>query len=355
MKKKNIFFGISILEIIISIYSIIFRNDILESNLIKINQMMERVGEESQKLFSNIIDNMSTTTIIINAVMCIIIAICIILMAYKDNFSKYRTKLIVLSIIGYTFSDNNYIGLLFIIELIMSVCIKKEKIEIKKEKKELPVLEKHSTNLKEIILGMLFIVFYFSDNILANYIPKSFIIPYIILFEIVLIILAILLYRTDLKRDLNVLKDNFKLYITYALKKWGIMLLVMVIVNIIITAITGEIKESVNQQMLQKLPLLYVIPSAIIMAPIVEETIFRVILRKIIRNDKVFIIISGILFGMLHVTHEPTIISMITSSIPYIVMGCFMAHAYVKTNNMTTSMFIHAFQNTLGCISLLSV
>ena len=357
MNRKNFFIGVGIIEILYSIYAIIFSNRVLEIQIAQLKKLVEVTKSEflSDSL-SSTINSLNTGSIIAYGIIGIIIGTILIWLASKNNFKKDKLKFIVLSIFGYLLSTNSYIELLFIITLVVSLFIKKEKVEVKKdvkEKKEVKVLKKHGTNKRDILLGIGFVLLYFSDNIWGKYIPKSFALPILLAFEFILIVLALLLYKDDLKRDFKELKNNLGMYLKYCFKTWGLMLVAMYAIGIVIILITGEVNQSANQQMLQKLPLLYLIPSALIMAPIVEETIFRFVFRKIIRDDTLFIILSGLCFGLLHVTVEANILSAFISSLSYIAMGLFLAHSYAKTNNMTTSMIIHCIQNTMACILML--
>jgi membrane protease YdiL (CAAX protease family) len=355
MNNKKIFVGLSFIEIIISIYAIINRNSILESEISRLNDTVKNMSSSMKEYMNLIIENMNTTTIIISAVLGIILALIIMYIAFKDDFKKNRTKLIVFTLLGYVFAVNNYAGLIYLVGLIIALCIKKDKVkkEIKEEK--IPELENHKTSKRDILFGIGFILLYFSDRLWGDFIPKSLAITTVVIFELSLIVLALLLYKNDLKKDFNILKNNFKAYFKYCLKKWGKMLLTMMGIGFLMMIIFGGVNESVNQEMLKKLPMLYVIPSAIIMAPIVEEMIFRVIFRKIIRNDTLFIIISALCFGLLHVTNEPSILDALKSSVTYITMGAFLAHSYVKTNNMTTSMIIHCMQNSMASIMMFMI
>jgi len=338
----------SIIEILIGIYSIVFVDKVLESQLKQINDTISGLSSGMAETFSNLLSNVNNTSIIVSSIICIVLASILLVVALKD-IENSKNKLIGLTIAIYVFAINQYAGLLAVIGLVIALTMKSNKETIKKEKTKIPVLEKHGTSVREIVIGILFVLIYFSDYLWGNYIPKSITIPIVILFEILLIILAIFIYYKDLKRDVIELKSNFKAYFIYALKTWGMMLLGIIFCALILSVFTN-IEESTNQQLLKELPLLYVIPSAIIMAPIVEETIFRVIFRKIIRNDILFIIISGISFGALHVLHESSVLDAAISSISYVVMGMFMARCYVKTNNVTTSMIVHFMQNAMASI-----
>ena len=110
--------------------------------------------------------------------------------------------------------------------------------------------------------------------------------------------------------------------------------LVYILVAIIAALLCNEI-TSANQEGIMALPVWLSLPLAVIYAPIVEETLFRGCLRRFIKNDKVFIAISAMVFGLLHtVLSETTLYNTIFMSLPYIAMGGFLAYIYVKTNNL---------------------
>lgn len=348
MKKKIYFIIMGIIEILTSIYSIVFVNKVLEANQSEIKETLNSFNSGITEKYTGLLESANSISIIIMAIICILLSIIVLNIVLRDTIYENRSGLI--GIMGglYLTSINKYAGLLAVIGFIIALSIPKEK-NIIKEKKLIPTLEKHKTSIRDILLGVLFVLFYLSDYLWADYVPRRLLIPVVVIFELLLVVFCVLIYYKDLKRDIIAFKNNFKVYFKYALKTWGLMLLTVIICALFLSMF-GKIDESTNQQLLKKLPLLYVIPSAVIMAPIVEETIFRGVLRKVIRNDLIFIIISGIAFGSLHVLKEPSILAAIKASVTYIVMGMFMARCYVKTNNITINMLIHLMQNTMASI-----
>lgn len=66
-----------------------------------------------------------------------------------------------------------------------------------------------------------------------------------------------------------------------------------------------------NQQIIEEFlnlsPIMMII-SACLFAPIEEELLFRGAIRKVIKNKKVFITVSGLIFGLIHVTDSVTLV-----------------------------------------------
>lgn len=116
------------------------------------------------------------------------------------------------------------------------------------------------------------------------------------------------------------------------------------------------------------LPLVLYCIILIIIAPIVEELIFRKsifsFLKKFNLSKNMKIVISALLFGFLHIFS--TVISLLVEgqfseiftefilSIPYIVMGFIASYTYAESDeNVICPLIIHIFNNALSCISIL--
>ena len=87
----------------------------------------------------------------------------------------------------------------------------------------------------------------------------------------------------------------------------------------------------------------------IIYAPIVEELVFRLTIRKIIKNDKLFILISTLLFGFIHILFYNYHGLEYLLVLPYMYSGFVLAYTYQKTNNILTTMILH-FINNFGVV-----
>ena len=138
----------------------------------------------------------------------------------------------------------------------------------------------------------------------------------------------------------------------YIFKWWGIMLGLSIVAAGIRLLLGGDV-ETANQAGLNSMPLWYVGPLAMIWAPFVEEGIFRGGLRRFVKNDKVFVVLSALLFGLLHtIGSETGLYNIFIQSLQYMVMGGVMAHVYTKTNNICVNMGVHCVQNTFGVVMM---
>ena len=181
--------------------------------------------------------------------------------------------------------------------------------------------------------------------------------------ELTYAVIIYLLYRNYFRIDFRELKSGFKKYFLEILKYFALFMVVK-IASAALTSIVGfalgvEIGESENQNIIIGLtssaPIMMLISTAIL-APIVEEGIFRLGFRKVINNKYLFMIISGLVFGFLHIF--PTELSMsiaLTYSITYVTMGVLLAYVYVETDNIWFPIIIHALNNFISMLAIIMI
>ena len=174
-------------------------------------------------------------------------------------------------------------------------------------------------------------------------------------------VIIYLLYRNYFRIDFKELKSGFKKYISEILKYFALFMVIKIasaaLTSIIGFALGVEIGESENQNLIVSLtssaPIMMLISTAIL-APIVEEGIFRLAFRKVINNKYLFMIISGLVFGFLHIF--PTELSMsiaLTYSITYVTMGVYLAYVYVETDNIWFPIIMHALNNLISMLAII--
>ena len=222
-------------------------------------------------------------------------------------------------------------------------------------------------NYKEIIkLVLCFLLFYFTGTIITipfkllnidyslNNNPSLY---YILTLAVNVLraILLILLYRKDLKRDFKNLKGNFWEFSDIAVKYWIIGLAIMAVSNILISLLTPA-KMAVNEEgvrtMIKASPIIMLILTTIT-APISEEILFRKSFKNVIKDKTLYILVSGLVFGALHVVTSYNTLYDLLYLIPYSALGISFAITCSKTDNVYPSMIIHAIHN--GAITLVTV
>lgn len=180
----------------------------------------------------------------------------------------------------------------------------------------------------------------------------------IILFlgDLTFLIFLIFLYRKTLIHDFKeFFQKNWKQNLKTAISYWLVGVFIMIISNLIISMImNGKISdnEEAVREMILKIPL-YMAFSLCIYAPLSEELIFRKSISEFTNHKYLYPLLSGLIFGGLHVitTIESTLDLLYL--IPYSGLGIAFALLYQKTNNIFSSIIVHAFHNTLTLILFL--
>ncbi len=120
------------------------------------------------------------------------------------------------------------------------------------------------------------------------------------------------------------------------------------IIGIIITAMIGAAKGSLvdnpAQTAVMSSNLWVIMLLMVIVAPIMEELLFRkVLIDRVVRyGEGVAILLSGLMFALFH--------GNLNQFVYAFALGVFFAFLYVKTGNVKITMFLHAFINFMGSV-----
>ena len=288
----------------------------------------------------NVTKSISNTDIVLLIIEGISLLVTLFLSLSKVDLSKYRWLIIILSILFFIFN---------IISGVIGFIVAK-KID-KREKRELPILEiNHEYKWYVYILlfiGSLLCIFFVTDFLNSKILVS--------LLYVLLIGINIFILRKDVKNSLVNFKKYFREYNSYVLGMYLKSLAIMFILSISIRMYTG-IESATNQEnivtILDSFPI-YTILLSVVFAPILEELLFRGLIRKIINDKWLFIIFSGILFGALHVIDDFQSYYELLYILVYSSLGCFLAAIYYRTNNLCANIYFHFLQNFISVCALL--
>ena len=212
--------------------------------------------------------------------------------------------------------------------------------------------------LKQPMLGLFVVISYFIYSYFQT-VPLSLIginyynlsmfdkIVYLMVTELIYLLILFFIFRKEYIRNFKDYIKNFKTYMPKYMEYWALAFSLMLISNfIIITLFPNSVatnQEAIND-ILVEAPF-YMIVSAVIFAPFLEETIFRLSFRKIFKNDLVFIILSGLVFGGLHVIGSFNNLVDLIYIIPYSIPGIVFAYTLVKSKNIFIPISLHFFHN----------
>ena len=212
---------------------------------------------------------------------------------------------------------------------------------------------------KFLLFAVLFILFIYKDLIYLipmkllkiNYksLNYNYQLLLSILASIILVGIIILIYKKYLTEKIQDYKKNFGKYFDLGLKYWFIGICSMAFFNILI-ATFSPIKEANNetlvQNMLKQAPLLSFL-SASLIAPFVEEMLFRKSLGDIFKNKKLMVVASGLFFGLLHVIFSMTSLWDLLYVLPYGALGGSFAYILYKKDNIFIPITFHVIHNAM--------
>ena len=90
---------------------------------------------------------------------------------------------------------------------------------------------------------------------------------------------------------------------------------------------------------------IYTFISAVIIAPFLEELVFRKSFRDMFSNNLLFIILSGLTFGAFHVIGSFETLFDLIYIIPYSIPGFVFAYTLSKSKNIFVPIGLHFLHN----------
>lgn len=219
-------------------------------------------------------------------------------------------------------------------------------------------MNKIQNKTNEICLGIAVILLYFFASLIStpiiellkvNEMPNILKIMWSIGYELVLLGIIILLFNKKIINDFHDMKKNHQKYFKENFKYYLIGIAVMFISNIIIIFIlnNGIAANEDNIRNLLQLNPIYIFITGVIIAPLLEELVFRQSFYNIFKNKFIFILTSGLVFGSLHVLPSMTNLTDLLYLIPYCSLGISFAYILQRTDNIFVTISLHFMHNGL--------
>ena len=213
-----------------------------------------------------------------------------------------------------------------------------------------------------IFLGILFLFLYADYFIVAIFYKINGDIKNLSMLAKIVILLSkyFILIAIFIIKDFKYLKEkwfdfikNFKKYFSISAKNWFAGFLIMIISNVIISHFVTNIgqNESSVQTLIAKLPIL-AFTMTTILAPFVEEMVFRKELQNCVDNKTLYMILSGLIFGFVHTSISTNILELLLI-IPYGALGFMFAKTINETDNIYSTILMHMLHN--GALTLLAI
>ncbi len=166
----------------------------------------------------------------------------------------------------------------------------------------------------------------------------------------IMFILVFLMLRKEIIRDVKLFFKNFSTYLNIISPIFLIGFVAQIVIGIVLILITKT--NASNQAVVTNMPLWFLIIFALLIGPAVEEGFFRGFLRKFLKNNSAFVIVSSLLFSVMHVIpyafFNPVqwlfVLQYATIAVPISIV-------YVKTNNLATTYLFHLCWNAVSLVA----
>lgn len=221
-------------------------------------------------------------------------------------------------------------------------------------------MNKYKKELKLIGITVILFLLLFTYDIIPltilginqNSLSQTSLIIYKFSMDIIFLTALFFLYRKTIIRDFKNFFKDFGNNFEYAFKYWLIGFIIMIISNLALTFIfeqgISNNEEGIRETI--KIAPLYMAFAISIFAPLSEELIFRKSFKDIFKTKYLFIIISGLIFGYLHIASSMTSLTSLLYLIPYGALGIVFSSLYAKTDNIFSTIIMHSMHNTMALV-----
>ena len=204
-------------------------------------------------------------------------------------------------------------------------------------------------------------------NIDVNIIKEKYMVYYQFIVSFILFIILLIMYFKYIKKDYCDFKKNIvkniksilKLFIIFIIVKFIVSFVTMLIVSLLgmdIESITSVNQETIIEY-IKVAPILMAFTTSLF-GPFYEEILFRLGFKKALKKGIIFVLISGLIFGVMHVfplDDEVSLLLGIIQSINYVTMGIFLAYIYNKSDNIFISIGVHFLNNFLSVLTMINM
>ena len=320
------------------VYSIVksFYGDAIDEE--KLNQILDNNTKTNYKMYS----------------VAIILDIILIILAARDVV-KNRNSIIIFGIFS-AFLTPTLIGMVMGVTILVASFM--PSYDKKYEKQIAPKVEEVNTCKPLpyiIIFSIIYIFFYYGIfSMMFKWLNlNDVMIQYSVLINSLMFsamfLLVVLMLRKEIIRDIKLFFKNFTTYLNISTPVFLIGFILQLIVGVCLLLITRTTPS--NQANVVSMPLWFLIIFAILIGPAVEEGFFRGFIRKFVKNNVAFVIISSLLFSIMHVIPFAFIYPIQwTFVLQYLTIAVPISLVYVKTNNLAVSYFFHLCWNSISIL-----
>lgn len=207
---------------------------------------------------------------------------------------------------------------------------------------------------KQILVNLLVICLYFIWpyflNSITNLFDISETISLYISFSVNFIFLFIIIYiYRKILFDCYSNIENKKIF--PSLKIFMLGLIVYASMNVIFNLINIPALSNKDAmiEMFKKIPVMFIL-NTIFYYPIIEELVFKMSLKKIIKSKWNFVIITGLLNAFFQIVFSMTNATDLLYLLPYTIFFGSLSYIYYKTDNIMYPIILRMCYNLIPCI-----
>lgn len=201
------------------------------------------------------------------------------------------------------------------------------------------------------ILGMVFIPTLVA-YIFKDYTDNSMLLT--LMGDMVLLAILLVMYFKDITNEIKIYLNKFFDSVFGEFKWYFLGIILMIVFNLIINSYMGSISdnETLVRSFIYKEPLLSFICVSLL-APFIEEIVFRKSIINICKNKWVGSIICGLLFGLAHVVSYLSDLTNLIYILPYASLGFCFAMMDYESKTIFSSITYHSFHNTFSFVLIM--
>lgn len=209
---------------------------------------------------------------------------------------------------------------------------------------------------KKILINLLVICLYFiwpylinSVNDLLN-ISKTAGLYITSVANFIFLFIIIHIYKDTLNNYCKKFKKNINQNLLNSLKIFFLGLVLYITFNVLIGILDVPVlgSQSSRIEIFKKIPIMFIL-NTIFYYPIIEEFVFKLSLKEILKNKWTFIIITGLLNAFFQIVFSISNISDLLYLIPYTIFFSSLSYIYYKTENITYPILFRMCYNLIPC------
>lgn len=195
-------------------------------------------------------------------------------------------------------------------------------------------------NRQKIMKAVLVFIAYFAYNMVVNCFCEVLGVkdPIVVSFiaDILFSIVIIFLYRKEIVKSICDFRKNYSFKRRFIIVWLGVLILFALnILGGIVTEILFSDLYDVDQNTtmiyeLANMSTIYTIFKTLIFASVVENVVFRVSIRELVKNNFAFIVVSSLIYALVNIMYSDFTLLTIVDMVQYFLISVTLSSVYIK-------------------------